>query len=126
MNYDDLVYQWPPNIQSYEQKYFGIGAISFMLGGMAGIFGFAATSFAITSLAGLLFGAVVGITLFAAAIFATTPLDIFYGYTLPTYLWNRLRSRNDTHLRLPLIVSSQLDGEIQIENWQGELEGVLE
>ena len=126
MNYDDLVYQWPPNIQAYEQKHFGIGAVSFMIGGMAGIFGFAAISFAVSSLAGLVMGAVIGIILFATAILITTPLGVFYGYTLPVYIWNRLRDRNDTHLRLPLIVSSHIDGEIQIENWQGDVEGVLE
>ena len=123
---NDMVHSWPPNIHRYEQTYFGISVMSFMVGGVLGILSFVIISQLLAGIFGMILGAILGIVTFALAVFCTTRLPIFHHMTLPIYLLTRFQKRNDTHLELPLIISSQTNTKVILEDWDGTETGTIE
>lgn len=127
MKLEDISHPWPPNIQRYEQTYFGIPINAFMVGGVFGILVFVIISQWVAGFLGMILGAMLGITAFATAILVTTPFAIFHHMRLPVYLLTRIKAaRSQTNLQLPLIVSSNSSDPVEIYDWDGTQQGVLE
>ena len=94
---DDLIYEWPPNVDSYESRIILgltwteaiITAMGFMLPVMAQ--------------KGLMLGILFGLLAFAAI----KRFERLGSISLPQYGWYRLQAwRSQEHIELPLIVSS--------------------
>lgn len=127
MKLEEISHPWPPNIHRYEQKYLGIPVNAFMIGGVIGILAFVVISQGLAGFVGMIAGALMGIAAFIAAVLLTTPLTIFHHMRLPVYLLTRWQAtRSQTTLRLPLIVSSDSSDSIEIYDWEGQQQGVLE
>ena len=128
MKLNEIVHPWPPNIHRYEQKFFGIPVMSFMGGGMAGVGAFVVFSQAIFSgVTGMIVGAIMALVSFGLVILCMTPLAMFHNRALPMYLARRWQARQKKEpLQLALIVATDSQDEIEIVNWDGETEGVLQ
>lgn len=127
MKHEDISHPWPPNIHRYEQTYFGVPVNAFMVGGVIGILAFVVISQWMTGFSGMALGALAGLLVFAVAILFTTPLSLFHHMLLPVYLLTRWRAaRGSRRMQLPLIVSSDTRSSVEILDWDGKQQGVIE
>lgn len=114
---DDLTYEWPPNVGSYEAKLFAgltwIDAIVMTLGFLIPI-----GALQMPLPAGLL-GAILGFLV-------VKKFERFGGISLPFYLFYRLQAaRSNELIELPLITSG-IHGVVEIEDYEGVTVAVIE
>ena len=127
MKLEEISHPWPPNIHRYEQTFFGIPVNAFMVAGVLGIMSFVVVSQGLAGFVGLLVGALLGSIVFGLVVLITTPFASFHHLVLPQYLLQRLHAaRHQTLLQLPLIVSSDNQSAVELLDWAGQQQGVLE
>jgi hypothetical protein len=127
MKLEEIIHMWPPNIHRYEQKFLGVPVISFMGGGFMAVLTFVIFSQAVGGGAGMILGVLGAVIVMGLSMLSMSKLAAFHDMILPRYLMIRWQARRDnTPLQLALIVSTDSHEQIEIMNWEGEIEGVVE
>ncbi|MEM7800524.1 MAG: hypothetical protein AAF633_15115 [Chloroflexota bacterium] len=127
MKLEDIVHSWPPNINRYEQKFAGISMPTLMIAGVGGIGVFVVVSQIWAGLGGMAIGLLCGLIVAGLVVLFTTPMAAFNDMTMPIYFSQRLATRGDRVMEIPMIISSDTSKEtVIIENWEGVEEGVIE
>lgn len=126
MDLDKIYYPWLPNIHRFEQKFLGISMMSFMGGGVLALILFGVVSQTVGQMTGMILGAVVALIGFGLTVLCTTKLAAFHHMIFPLYLFRRWQARDEAPIHLPLILSSQSQEPVVVEDWDGQQEGVIE
>lgn len=127
MKLEEIIHMWPPNIHRYEQKFLGVPVMSFMGGGFAAVLTFVILSQTVGGGAGMILGVLGALLVMGIAMLSMSKLAVFHDMILPKYLITRWQARRDRRpLQLALIISTEAKEQIELLNWEGELEGVVE
>ena len=127
MELKEIMHRWPPNIQAYEQKFFGVPMTKFIVSAVGGMAGLVVVSQRWPGFGGIIGGAIFGLIVFGLIILLTTKFPNFYNLTIPGYWWNRtFQPAHEKTISLPLIISSGQNQKVVVEDWEGQTTGEIE
>ena len=119
MPQEELSYQWPSNVKTFEKRILGVRIYEMMGAAMVGLM-----VLALTRSLNVYLSIVLAAAAFVLTLVAIIRPDRWGGLPLPLYLY--ARTRPAVQADLPTIVSVQMKGEVVIETWDGELVGKVE
>lgn len=118
-------YQWPTQINRYSQKFFGLDVITFIAGAACATVALMITISAFPGgLGGIVFAAFNAVFFGVLAILSVQKFER-YGTTLPFYLFRRLTYREYVYTP-PMITSGDMTGDVDVMDWNGQIEGVIQ
>lgn len=127
MEIKDIAHRWPPNIQSYEQKFLGVPMTKFIGSAMGGLVMLVIVSQSFPGVGGIIGGAIMGAIVFGLIILMTTKFPAFYHMTIPGYWFRQsFQPASEKSLELPLILATNRNEKVLMEDWDGQATGEIE